>query len=398
MFKELLSLKLGFSYQVKFFLILWLRKYNDGFSDGETIKDLSFEFDVPVKWVSMSLDELYGRGYFVREKRFNSRNRMYTAYAITEKLKVHMDDINCNHTSHLEALLFKRSESTSLAANSRGKKIHSHFKLVIDSRLLLAVLISISDDCGVVTDCGIVELGQLAGMSKDKVKNHIKLLVEHKYINRTISGLTGKYIFGVRQGVYFMNLKHPAFLGDKCQGKVFDLGEGHQKGLEAYNLFKTRERLSALFSFGVDMQEKYLDSVFFQDANNGLADYFQGRINHFAKLILINHPKPLIDKLDLKCLKGECLKELMDIESELIPESVKRNIENLTPTMARLLAEATLYSSIVLAGTIRDKLIAGEKADLLRGRFIINKYANKERLGNRVVKSSDIIFNIEFFT
>jgi hypothetical protein len=398
MFEKAIGLKLGFNYQIKFFLILWLGEYKDGFSRAETIKDFSLKFGVPLKWVSVALNELLGRGYFVSQNEFNANNRIYTKYAISKKLEDRLVGQGCNHMAFLKLLLFKRSESNNSPLKKGRKKFHSHFNITDDSRLLLAVLIHMSDDCGVVTKCGVAELNKLTGMSKDKIRSHIEVLIKERYINRAISGLTGKYILGVKQGVYFLNLKHQAFLGDKCQGIVFDLGDGHKKTLEAYNLFKTKERLLTLLSFGVDMQQRHLDSVFFQDASDGLAGYFQSLINHYAALILISYPKSLGEKLGLRTIKGEWSKELADIELELIPESVKRNIENLTPAMARLLAEATLYSSIELAGAVRDELVAGKKADLLRGRFIINKYANKGCLGGGMVKSSDIIFNIEFFT
>jgi hypothetical protein len=398
MFEKALGLKLDFSYKTKFFLTLWLGRYEAGFSNEETIKEFSLKFDIPFKWVSTALDELLGREYFVSQRAFNLNNRMYTKYAITKKLQDTLDGNTANHISTLESLIFKRSEFNSLSPKRGEKRVHSHFNIADDSRLLLAVLIHISDDCGVVTKCGVAELNKLTGMSKDKIKSHVELLVEANYINRTISGLAGKYILGVKEGVFFLNLKHPSFLGESTLNHLIYLGDRTTKGLEAYQLFHPIKDKLHLVIEEPSIFNKYLDSVrFFEKRNNMLADYYQNRVNHYAMLVIINHSNRLNDKCDSEYIESNFLHELEAIESELIPDSVKRNIENYRDTMARSLSVTTLYMAIKLAKSILHELSSEEIQKVLKGRFIISKYADDNRPGGRLPMKTDIIFTIELF-
>lgn len=90
-----------------------------------------------------------------------------------------------------------------------GKVEKSDALLLRSSQYLLSVLLFRADTRGVVTGLNKLELGWLAGMSKERVHSQIMLLKGLGVIGASVGGVTIPAPFGKLISVYILNLQHP---------------------------------------------------------------------------------------------------------------------------------------------------------------------------------------------
>ncbi len=75
------------------------------------------------------------------------------------------------------------------------------------NRILLAVLYSHANSCGMVSDLGVMGLAKRSGLlTRDRVECQLNKLKTLDYLIDHVSGVTGKYVLGVTKGAFFLNV------------------------------------------------------------------------------------------------------------------------------------------------------------------------------------------------
>ena len=122
-------------------------------------------------------------------------------------------------------------------------------------RLLLAVMLHYSDECGAVRGLGISDLGSLASMKRDRCKKSLQELMEKEFIVAYSPGATGALLFGATPGMYLLNLerfydrKGPLSVEARWTWKTYKIAPeeidfGHQLVKKARELERYRHRLA----------------------------------------------------------------------------------------------------------------------------------------------------------
>lgn len=79
------------------------------------------------------------------------------------------------------------------------------------TRVLLAVLLMLADEDGIVRDVGLSRLGKLAGMKRDKVENHLARLKTLGLLLAWTPGVTGVQMLGVTGSLFVLDIFNPCF-------------------------------------------------------------------------------------------------------------------------------------------------------------------------------------------
>lgn len=93
------------------------------------------------------------------------------------------------------------------SARMRAKRLPGRLSVV--NRLLLGVLLCYADRFGVVRDVGHSALRRATGLSQERLRHRIGLLIVRGVIRAHVPGATSSVLFKKTAGVYFLNLHHP---------------------------------------------------------------------------------------------------------------------------------------------------------------------------------------------
>jgi len=223
----------------KYFLIVLLRSCGvDQVIDGR-VQLLSERLGVSDRVVTKSMRELVGLGYFNRVVRVRARGRPSAVYTCTPELRCLLrNTIDRGCVLHESLIL-------DLCTDTAKPRRHA---LKVTNRLLLAVLLSQADVCGVVRGVSIAQLSKLTGMSKDGLRSQLLKLKALGYISYSISGGLGLAFFGRAKGAYFLYLHHHSYR--VCESPCFTmlLAEfpARFKSLEAFVVFEFAKIIPSL--------------------------------------------------------------------------------------------------------------------------------------------------------
>lgn len=101
--------------------------------------------------------------------------------------------------------------------NSEGSE-----DLNVNSLVLLGVLVMLSDHTGYLSGHGIKAIGAMAGLKRAQFRYALESLIAMGVVRNYLPGFAGHYLFGKREGVYWLNLGHETF-GDKKRGSIYVL-------------------------------------------------------------------------------------------------------------------------------------------------------------------------------
>jgi len=133
------------------------------------------------------------------------KGRPKSRYDVTIKMKVILDassSVSRPHQKQIESLI--APDKGSSAADRRHQ-------LKTPSRLLLATLLALSDEKGVVRNIGTSDLAGYTGMGPDRIRNHVSKLRELGYIRQVVAGVSSSRLFGTVGSAYILNLKHDSY-------------------------------------------------------------------------------------------------------------------------------------------------------------------------------------------
>ncbi len=182
--------------------------------------------------------------------------------------------------------------------------------LSASNRLLMAVLLALADDCGVVRGIWPKAIARLVGMSGVQLRYQLGKLLGLGYLRAVVPGVTGRSLFGVSPGAYFLNLSHPDYADSVPPSSwliypASVMGEGSDRKRDAAVLYR-QLMLSGQRHLGsywgailmdcevtgpdqVALLREYFDGV----GSPNLPDYFQMKIEEYASWMLTHHRRVL---------------------------------------------------------------------------------------------------------
>ena len=129
-----------------------------------------------------------------------------------------------------------------IASNKSSSAADRRHQLKTPSRLLLATLLTLSDEKGVAKDVRTSDLCGYTGMRADRIRNHVAKLRKLGYIRRVIPGVSSSRLFGTVGSAYILNLKHDSYGESAYAGTLWLISLGSeyycQLPFEAYRLVK----------------------------------------------------------------------------------------------------------------------------------------------------------------
>lgn len=230
------------------------------------------------------------------------KGRPKSRYDVTTKLKAALDassTIPLPHHRLIESLI---------APDKGSSATDRRHQLKIPSRLLLATLLALSDEKGVVRDAGISTLVVHTGMGPDRIRNHISKLRELGYIRRVVPGVSSSRLFGTVGSAYILNLKHDSYRESAYSGTLWlitlSAEDYRQLPFEAHRLVKL-----ARTSGGSSLQSLGQTQRGLEDLR---IDYDPQKFHSFASRLIEANPYRLAPRLqfELEMTASKILSEL----------------------------------------------------------------------------------------
>lgn len=370
----------GGSYKARYLLLVWIKVFGSkqvNFNDIKT--EHRFALSLSEKSLRLTIAELVKIKAIEPKRSLNTNDDIDKGFILHEDFNPFATD-NFNEVSRpldrlISSVLFHFSKNTSKAP-SNAKLKDSHYRLTIDSRLLLAVLLSRTTECGVVDGVGIAELAKITGMGKDKVKNHIEALTTTGFIRYTVTGVTGKGALTLKPSIYYLNIKHESFDGTLVAGDVYVLKNIFKPTIEAKLLFLPRfPPKSKLYS----LTQKELNIIFnankyFSNIGMHSVNYLQALINKFSSHLLSLHWNKLSEADDVFNLTSD--EQITYLMRKLIDTDlfyVKSNDPKEENKHAELLVEFVLLCSFKLAKSVQSQLKHHEILHYADTSYVVSK-------------------------
>lgn len=186
-----------------------------------------------------------------------------------------------NHPELLKKLLFWSNKGDVLRARNvkklkrteKSPQTQIRHTFTVATRLLLAVLYSHADPCGVVIKLGLSRLSRLIGISRDRLESQLGIIKNLGYLIDRVSGVTGKSIFGRATGSFYMNVSV-----DDCQVKgSFTLAVFYTDVVNFYNQRYWGFRITQEAK-NLSFRRNYHGSIFSNAPFSNLS--------HFAKILV----------------------------------------------------------------------------------------------------------------
>ncbi|WP_347169651.1 Lrp/AsnC family transcriptional regulator [Pseudomonas salmasensis] len=222
----LLSAVKGVSPEAKYVLV---RLVESGVLAGPVcsgVKELAGRFGISDSQMGAALNSLVRADVLVRQDLVSGQGRPKRQYELDARYvqQVGLSDVSdVIHRNVIDHLLRHErqlaDQSSAVAIQQQGQPIDAPLarvrasrkrgRLSVVNRLLLAVLLCRADRFGVVRDLGNAELSRLTGLSRERLKNRVRTLLDSGLIRAYTPGATGSVIFKKTKSVYYLNLHHP---------------------------------------------------------------------------------------------------------------------------------------------------------------------------------------------
>jgi len=192
--------------EVKFFIVKVVQKYG---LDSKSVEFLVANIGVTDRVIVSAVSYLLECGHLKRLPSLPiSRGRPQNRYQLQRSLSFLLGKGSATVLAEQNLPLID-----DLFVDVGSDKENRRHKLRVSNRLLLAVLLAHADKFGVVRDLGSADLKRLTGMTAGGLESQLVKLKNAGYIRFCVSGVTAKYLLGMSKSIYYLNLKHPSFLG-----------------------------------------------------------------------------------------------------------------------------------------------------------------------------------------
>jgi hypothetical protein len=323
---------------------MFLVEFKETNNVTQTVAEFNKKLGVSKNVVTSSLNHLVAVGALKRKPFKTEKKGFLNAYEIlitAESVTEIFPSSGKNFIS--PSLNLHRKLVELLYTNERNQA--RLFKLKLANRLLLSVMLSYADAYGVVRGIGRADLMKLTCMSKDRLQSQLEKLKAEGYIRASVSGVTGRYIFGVAKGLYWLNLKHEHYEDYAYSGDIVSIPKGFIYGTtglrEASDIYGLASKVidfhknnngnmvDVLIQKAVSLNP-YLEpclkdinaiAYFFQDSQSSrVRSFLQLKLDEYACYILSNHWEDISESDDI-------LRDI--IRTDLFPDSfVIRSIGN----------------------------------------------------------------------
>lgn len=194
--------------EAKFLLVKSLYCFSFETWSPSGVHGLASHFGMATQTISKALKHFESQSYLLQTKKVNKVGPASIAYKWSDDLVFRLKPITkCKaNLDSMSGALHSHVIEQLLNINSKGDKKRGQ-TLNTSNKLLLMVLLSFADACGVVSSLGASDLAKLTGMSKDRLGSQLSKLKMLGYIRLSVSGITDPKLFGLVKSIYVLNFK-----------------------------------------------------------------------------------------------------------------------------------------------------------------------------------------------
>ncbi len=206
----------------KFFLISVLGVYKDAVVN-ESVKRISERIKMSDAFVTRSRDvwEEIGVVKIDSMGQVKQKGRRKKSFRICVD---ELDRLKAEGTTKIVNAGVVRGMFMNAATSERVriKNSEGNGDLNVNSLVLLGVLVMLSDNTGYLSGHGIKAIGAMAGLKRAQFNYALESLIAKGVVRNYLPGFAGHYLFGKREGFYWLNLGHGTF-GDEKRASVYVL-------------------------------------------------------------------------------------------------------------------------------------------------------------------------------
>lgn len=261
-FSALLCEVKGLGPEAKYFLVRFIQCF--GVTDLVClgVKEFAKQVGVTDHQASAALDALVDAEILLRSLVPNKRGKPARCHGIAEAFLAKLNrlavPVGAMHKAAIERLMvhvgtdaaeirkFQDQEKAQSLAHLRARKKSGSLNRV--NRLLMAVLLCGADRFGVVRNLGTVQICKATGLSKERLRNRFKTLMDQGLIRSYIPGLSSPVLAVKRKSVYYLNLNHAQLAGNGQATSIL--------GVQGRNIYRAGPELLQKIHFVVNITKK----------------------------------------------------------------------------------------------------------------------------------------------
>lgn len=184
----------------------------DFYREGEfsaPVKQIQKRYGVTLHTVNKTLRYLVQSGYVDRTNLPHRRGRPVGRYVFTSVMKRKVETVPKWVESLSTSTFWKQVIRQLVVSND---EVVQDEKYSVSNRYLVCMLALFSNETGVVTKLPAAQLRKITGFTALRLRSQLATLKEKKVLINYTGGVTGKYLFGKAEGIYFLNTEQVARL------------------------------------------------------------------------------------------------------------------------------------------------------------------------------------------
>lgn len=305
----------GLTPESKYFLVRFIQCF--GVTDPVClgVKEFAKHVGVTDRQASAALDALVDAEILVCSLVPNKRGRQARWYGVAKTFLAELNrfpvPVGVMHISAIERLMVHggtdagqyEDEGISLA-HLRARKKPGGLNRV--NRLLMAALLCGADRFGVVRNLGTVQICKATGLTKERLRNRLKTLMDQGLIRSYIPGLSSPVLSVKRKSIYYLNLNHAQFDESGQATSILEVTGGDMDLAGPELLQRIRGAVSSVKRDAKRSQNSLEAPILMFLAGQGLSFYrtFLAFLEEYAAQLLSRHWPNLAE--------GGALKERVD--------------------------------------------------------------------------------------
>ena len=311
----------GLGPEGKYFLVRFIQCF--GVTDPVClgVKEFAKQVGVTDHQASAALDALVDAEILIRSLVPNKRGKPARCHGIAEDFLAKLNrlpvPVGVMHISAIERLMVHggtdagqyEDEGISLA-HLRARKMPGGLNRV--NRLLMAALLCGADRFGVVRNLGTVQICKATGLTKERLRNRLKTLMDQGLMRSYIPGLSSPVLSVKRKSIYYLNLNHAQLVAGGQTTSILGVTDGNKYPDQLGLLLRIRNVASGIKKDD-ERAKRSLDIPILEVfAGQGLLFYrtFQALIEDYAAQLLSRHWLKLVrDRVDDLQLRQQILKD-----------------------------------------------------------------------------------------
>lgn len=365
----------GLGPEGKYFLVRFIQCF--GVTDPVClgVKEFAKQVGVTDYQASAALDALVDAEILIRSLVPNKRGKPARCHGIAEAFLAKLNrlavPVDAMHKVAIERLMvhvgtdaaeirkIQNQEKAQSLARLRARKKPGSLNRV--NRLLMAVLLCGADRFGVVRNLGTVQICKATGLSKERLRNRLKTLMDQGLIRIYIPGLSSPVLSVKRKSIYYLNLNHAQLEKSGQANSILEVEGGGMDLAGPELLQRIRGAVSSVKRDAKRSQNSLEAPILMFLAGQGLSFYrtFLAFLEEYAAQLLSKHwlnlaeGGALTERVDDSQLRKQILKdfrlpagfqEVEDLDVEAIRAKFNEQVYDLAYDMAlwfkRLLSNA----------------------------------------------------------